>query len=59
VQFTHPDDSPRRIVLTGARAARYKEFVTASPWPTFARMKKMPTSGAFWPRGGRYTRRAA
>lgn len=56
VQFTRPDDSPRRIVLTGKRAARYKETVTASPWPTFARMKKTPASGAFWPRGGRYTR---
>ncbi|NED92791.1 FAD-dependent oxidoreductase [Streptomyces sp. SID11233] len=56
VQFTRPDDSPRRIVLTGKRAARYKETVTASPWPTFARMKKIPASGAFWPRGGRYTR---
>ncbi|MFF4185164.1 NAD(P)/FAD-dependent oxidoreductase [Streptomyces sp. NPDC001691] len=56
VQFTHPDDSPRRIVLTGKRAAQYKETVTAAPWPTFARMKKMPASGAFWPHGGRYTR---
>ncbi|ROQ63708.1 NADH dehydrogenase FAD-containing subunit [Streptomyces sp. 840.1] len=56
VQFTHPDDSPRRVVLTGKRAARYKETVTASPWPTFARMKKMPASGAIWPHGGRYTR---
>ncbi|MFF8731982.1 NAD(P)/FAD-dependent oxidoreductase [Streptomyces sp. NPDC015171] len=56
VQFTHPDDSPRRIVLTGKRAAKYKETVTAAPWPTFARMKKMPASGAFWPHGGRYTR---
>ncbi|MHC3821212.1 NAD(P)/FAD-dependent oxidoreductase [Streptomyces sp. DT9] len=56
VQFTRPDDSPRRIVLTGKRAARYKETVTASPWPTFARMKKIPASGALWPRGGRYTR---
>ncbi|MFF3176589.1 NAD(P)/FAD-dependent oxidoreductase [Streptomyces sp. NPDC057900] len=56
VQFTRPDDSPRRIVLTGKRAARYKETVTASPWPTFARMKRIPASGAFWPHGGRYTR---
>ncbi|MCX5384788.1 NAD(P)/FAD-dependent oxidoreductase [Streptomyces sp. NBC_00083] len=56
VQFTHPDGSPRRVVLTGKRAAKYKETVTASPWPTFARMKKMPASGAFWPHGGRYTR---
>ncbi|MER7988853.1 FAD-dependent oxidoreductase [Streptomyces noursei] len=56
VQFTHPDDSPRRICLTGRAAVRYKETVTASPWPTYGRMKKMPASGAFWPRGGRFTR---
>ncbi|MFJ9681867.1 NAD(P)/FAD-dependent oxidoreductase [Streptomyces sp. NPDC101194] len=56
VQFTRPDDSPRRIHLTGRLAARYKETVTASPWPTYGRMKKMPASGAFWPRGGRFTR---
>lgn len=56
VQFTRPDDSPRRFVLTGKWAAKYKETVTAAPWPTFARMKKMPASGAFWPHGGRHTR---
>ncbi|OIJ88634.1 FAD-dependent oxidoreductase [Streptomyces sp. MUSC 14] len=56
VQFTRPDDSPRKICLTGALAVRYKETVTASPWPTYGRMKKMPASGAFWPRGGRFTR---
>lgn len=56
VQFTHPDDSPRRLYLTGRTAARYKETVTASPWPTYGRMKRMPASGAFWPRGGRFTR---
>ncbi|MEV6734100.1 MULTISPECIES: FAD-dependent oxidoreductase [unclassified Streptomyces] len=56
VQFTRPDDSPRRIYLTGRMATRYKETVTASPWPTYGRMKKMPASGAFWPRGGRFTR---
>ncbi|MEU9593498.1 FAD-dependent oxidoreductase [Streptomyces sp. NPDC048193] len=56
VQFTRPDDSPRRLCLTGRTAVRYKEVVTASPWPTYGRMKKMPASGAFWPRGGRYTR---
>lgn len=55
VQFTHPDDSPRRMYLTGRKAARYKETVTAAPWPTYGRMKKMPASGAFWPRGGRFT----
>ncbi|WP_432927880.1 NAD(P)/FAD-dependent oxidoreductase [Microbispora sp. CA-135349] len=56
VQFTHPDDSPRRLYLTGRVAARYKETVTAAPWPTWGRMKKMPASGVFWPRGGRFTR---
>ncbi|WEO99667.1 FAD-dependent oxidoreductase [Streptomyces sp. FXJ1.172] len=56
VQFTRPDDSPRRICLTGRMAVRYKETVTASPWPTYGRMKKMPASGAIWPRGGRFTR---
>ncbi|WP_433436791.1 NAD(P)/FAD-dependent oxidoreductase [Nonomuraea sp. CA-141351] len=56
VQFTHPDDSPRRVYLTGRMAARYKETVTASPWPTYGRMKKVPASGAFWPHGGRFTR---
>ncbi|MDX2591546.1 FAD-dependent oxidoreductase [Streptomyces sp. WI03-4A] len=56
VQFTRPDDRPRRICLTGSAAVRYKETVTASPWPTYGRMKKTPASGALWPRGGRYTR---
>lgn len=56
VQFTRPDDSPRWVYLAGRVAARYKETVTASPWPTFGRMKKMPASGAFWPRGGRFSR---
>ncbi|MET9452054.1 NAD(P)/FAD-dependent oxidoreductase [Streptomyces cinerochromogenes] len=56
VQFTRPDGSPRRISLTGGMAVRYKETVTASPWPTYVRMKKVPASGAFWPRGGRFTR---
>ncbi|MFI6145457.1 NAD(P)/FAD-dependent oxidoreductase [Streptomyces sp. NPDC051109] len=59
VQFTRPDDSPRRMYLTGRVAARYKETVTAAPWPTYGRMKKMPASGAVWPRGGRFTRNGA
>ncbi|WP_030870133.1 NAD(P)/FAD-dependent oxidoreductase [Streptomyces sp. NRRL F-2747] len=59
VQFTRPDDSPRRMYLTGRVAARYKEAVTAAPWPTYGRMKKMPASGAVWPRGGRFTRNGA
>jgi NADH:ubiquinone reductase (H+-translocating) len=56
VQFTRPDNSPRRIVLTGRLATWYKETVTASPWSTFGRMLRSPASGAWWPRGGRYTR---
>ncbi|MFE3579153.1 NAD(P)/FAD-dependent oxidoreductase [Streptomyces vinaceus] len=59
VQFTRPDDSPRRLHLTGRTAARYKEVVSAAPWPTYGRMKKMPASGAVWPRGGRFTRNGA
>ncbi|MFI5891600.1 NAD(P)/FAD-dependent oxidoreductase [Actinoplanes sp. NPDC051513] len=53
VQFTHGDDSPRRFYLTGRLAARYKETVTASPWPTYRRMKRIPASGVFWPHGKR------
>ena len=56
VQFTQPDDSPRKIALTGRRAVWYKETVTASPWPTFRRIGKFPVMGAIWRRGGRYTR---
>ena len=56
VQFTHPDDSPRRGYLTGRKATWYKETVSASPWPTYGRMKTMPSLGAFWPHGGRFTR---
>ncbi len=56
VQFTRPDGSPRRISLTGRFAVSYKETVTAAPWPTYGRMKKLPASGAIWPRGGRFTR---
>ncbi|WP_280480409.1 NAD(P)/FAD-dependent oxidoreductase [Nocardia cyriacigeorgica] len=58
VQFTKPDNSPRRWYLTGKRATWYKETVNAAPWPTFERMTRFPGSGAIWPSGGRYTRRA-
>jgi NADH:quinone reductase (non-electrogenic) len=53
VQFTHGDDTPRRFCLTGRLAARYKEIVTASPWPTYRRMRRLPASAAFWPHGKR------
>ncbi|MCP2170017.1 NAD(P)/FAD-dependent oxidoreductase [Goodfellowiella coeruleoviolacea] len=57
VQFTRPDNSPKQLCLTGRLAVRYKEEVSAAPWPSFARMLKLPASGSFaWRRGGRYTR---
>jgi NADH:quinone reductase (non-electrogenic) len=57
IQFVHPDDTPKRLHLTGRRAVWYKETVSSSPWPSFERMKKNPGLGAFaWRRGGRYTR---
>lgn len=57
VQFTRPDDSPKRLCLTGRRAVWYKETVSAAPWPSFGRMLKFPSAGSFaWRRGGRYTR---
>ena len=34
-QFTHADDSPRRLHLTGRTAARYKESVSSSPVTLF------------------------
>ena len=57
IQFTHPDDSPKRLHLTGRRAAWYKETVSSAPWPSFLRLLKLPAVGMFaWRRGGRYTR---
>jgi NADH dehydrogenase FAD-containing subunit len=57
VQFTYPDDSPKRLHLTGRRAVWYKETVSASPWPTFRRLLNAPAVGMLgWRRGGRYTR---
>jgi NADH dehydrogenase len=57
VQFTHPDDSPKRLCLTGRRAVWYKETVSSAPWPSFERLRKYPTSGSFaWRRGGKFTR---
>ncbi|WP_203925825.1 NAD(P)/FAD-dependent oxidoreductase [Virgisporangium ochraceum] len=57
VQFTHPDDSPKRLYLTGKRAVWYKETVSSSPWPSFRRLFTSPAVGMLgWRRGGRYTR---
>lgn len=57
IQFTHPDDTPKRWYLTGQAAAWYKETVSSAPWPSFPRLVKVPAVGVFaWRRGGRYTR---
>lgn len=52
IQFTHPDDTPRRFYLTGRWAVAYKEFVSSSPWPTYRLMKHLPAA-LVWPHGGR------
>ncbi|WNV85953.1 FAD-dependent oxidoreductase [Umezawaea sp. Da 62-37] len=56
VQFTRPDGRPRRFALTGRTAVWYKETVSASPWPTYRRLRTFPRMGSVWPRGGRRTR---
>ncbi|HEY1572632.1 MAG TPA: FAD-dependent oxidoreductase [Pseudonocardiaceae bacterium] len=57
IQFTHPDDTPKRLYLTGRAAAWYKETVSSAPWPSLLRLVKTPAVGVFaWRRGGRYTR---
>jgi NADH dehydrogenase FAD-containing subunit len=57
IQFTHADDSPRRLYLKGRWAVRYKETVSSSP-PKLHRMsKRFNVSATLW-RGGRATRRA-
>jgi NADH dehydrogenase len=57
VQFTHPDESPKRLFLSGRPAVWYKETVSGAPWPSFRRMRRLPSAGSVaWRRGGRYTR---
>ncbi|GAA2100420.1 NAD(P)/FAD-dependent oxidoreductase [Actinomadura alba] len=58
IQFTHPDDTPRRWFLSGRAAVAYKEMVSSSPVPTY-RLTKRYAGGLVWPRGGRRTRRPA
>lgn len=56
IQFTHPDDSPRRWYLAGRFAVAYKETVSSSPWTTYRLLKVVPALGAAtWRRGGRST----
>ncbi|MFI7124381.1 NAD(P)/FAD-dependent oxidoreductase [Nonomuraea sp. NPDC050153] len=40
IQFTRPDDSPRRWYLKGRAAIAYKETVSGSPIPTFRLLKR-------------------
>ena len=40
IQFTHPDDTPRRWYLTGRWAIAYKETVSSSPMPTYRLLKR-------------------
>ncbi len=49
IQFTKPDDSPRRWYLTGKRAVRYKELVTSSPPVTYRLPRRFTLDAA----GGR------
>jgi NADH dehydrogenase FAD-containing subunit len=56
VQFTRPDDTPRRWCLTGRAAVWYKETVSSSPWSTYRWMTRFPAVTSTWPQGGRATR---
>jgi NADH dehydrogenase FAD-containing subunit len=40
IQFTHPDDTPRRAYLKGRWAIAYKETVSGSPLPTYRLLKR-------------------
>jgi NADH dehydrogenase len=54
IQFTYPDDTPRRWLLTGRAAIAYKAFVTGSPLMTFRLAKHIPIpSHALAGTGGR------
>jgi NADH:ubiquinone reductase (H+-translocating) len=57
IQFTRPDDTPRRWHLTGRWAVAYKEFVTSSPATTYglSRRFNVPVA-ALSSRGGRANR---
>lgn len=53
IQFTHADDSPRRLYLAGRLAAAYKETVSSSPWTTYRLIRAIPSIGSMtWRRGG-------
>ncbi len=56
IQFTHSDDTPRRIYLTGRTAVLYKETVSSSPLMTY-RLSKRVNVNVTPSKGGRATRR--
>jgi NADH dehydrogenase FAD-containing subunit len=58
IQFTRPDDTPRRAYLTGRAAAFYKETVSGSPVPVY-RLSRRVTVPVTVSKGGRANRRAA
>jgi NADH dehydrogenase FAD-containing subunit len=51
IQFTRADDTPRRMMLTGRAAARYKQAVSSSPWPIFGMLTRHPAVMR-WSHGG-------
>ncbi|MER7170103.1 NAD(P)/FAD-dependent oxidoreductase [Streptomyces mesophilus] len=55
IQFTRPDETPRRMYLKGRSAVLYKETVSASPVQTYKLTKKL-AGAALWPQGGRATK---
>ncbi len=57
IQFTRPDDTPGRFVLTGKRAVGFKETVTKAPWEVYGRIGKYGAgTAAMWRKGGRSTK---
>ncbi|HEY2834587.1 MAG TPA: FAD-dependent oxidoreductase [Sporichthyaceae bacterium] len=57
-QFTRPNDSPSRWILTGRVAAAYKEGFSRSPWPLYKVLPRTPRV-LVWRHGGRATKVAA
>ncbi|MFE7954093.1 NAD(P)/FAD-dependent oxidoreductase [Streptomyces sp. NPDC057413] len=55
IQFTHPDDTPRRAYLKGRPAVLYKETVSSSPVPAYRLIKRADVSVSL-SKGGRATR---
>jgi NADH dehydrogenase len=57
IQFARPDDTPRRLCLTGRAAVRYKEIVSSVPPPVYRMSRRWTLPAVFLaPRGGRATR---